>query len=821
MNRREFTRNSVLSVAGLAASKSLFSRISQINPEIEEIYLIHFTHCDYGFTDHPITNIEQHVEFLKQAMQFCDETAGYPKESRFHWTVEGIWTLENFWKEASMLEKQRFDKLVANGRMEVTAMPANMTMLPSPYEWENELKRLKFFYDTYQPKVVMQNDVNGIPWGMIPSFLEHGFEYVWMGVNEYGSKAPQKVPSLWWWEGPDSGKIKTWLAYHYGSGFDFFHKEWWRRGPVPEAHNIWFNPPSGNETFDNSPVEIDKAGRFTNRKLDALRKGNYPYSKLAISLTNMWRCDNDPPCRQISEFVESWNRLEKKPRLIFSTPSEFFKSMETVSVGKMNTIRGDWSDWWADGLASMPQQIAVLQDAKRRNPEIIESARILNVDTGDMKGKVEQMNHQLAFSMEHTFDAYNSVAYPYNELCMGNQHHRYGIIYEAQERSKNLKAAIIRNYRDFSPFSRTRFIEVMNPGKIARSGWASISGNALRFDVNAAKDLLTGEIFPFEAIKGYDWSEPFEGKNTVLEFPSNVWGEVVAEYRFFLKNLQPGEKRRFELLKTDLKRTGELSELKITQGSLKNPVGNLLIRANDYSIFDDNSNWFPGQIIIEKTSGFKSRSNIENRKRDLLNFTYSTPELVKSELFEGQYSTRKVLTFKTGIAKAIVQEFELPGGLSRLNITTTIWLNEQTDPVAVYMAFPFVRQQELPRYLSYGYPTRVGKDQMPGSCGEYTVVQQGIWFEAEQFNLVLNTPDNPLASFEKLSTRRMQEVFTPANSHVFSMLCNNYWVTNFPILRPAKLVLRHSVEIREAKTNQVFESTNELWAYPVKEHRNG
>ena len=637
-----------------------------------------------------------------------------------------------------------------------------------------------------------------------------------MGVNEYGSKAPQTVPSLWWWEGPGSKKIKTWLAYHYGSGFDFFHKEWWRRGPVPAAHDVWYNPPSGVETFDNSPEGIEKAGIFTNRKLDSLKKDNYPFRSLAISLTNMWRCDNDPPARQISEFVQSWNSLGKKPELVFSTPSQFFKSLEAEATAEIKTMCGDWSDWWADGLASMPAQIAVVQDSKRLNEDLEKAAEILNTDFPALNKKLEQLSHQLVYAQEHTFDAYNSVAYPYNDLCMANQHHRYGIMYEVQERSKNLKAEIIRNSKVYRPFSETRFIEVLNPGETIRSGWISISGNALRIDVNAARDIKTGEIYPFEEKRGYDWSEPFESANPVLEFPDNVWGEVVTEYCIFLKNIQPGERRWFELIKTSESAKREPSLLTFSDENTQKPLGNLIIKSTGEKLFDESGQSYPGQLIIEKTNGFKSRFNIENRKHEFLDFLYSSPELVKTETLDGNYSTRKIFTFKTDIAKAIVQEFELPCGLARLDIKTTIWLNEQINPIAMYMAFPFSKQKDVPRYLSYGHPTRAGYDQMPGSCGEYAVIQQGVWWENNQHNLILHTPCNPLMVFDKLATRSLKPVFVPESSQVFSMIFNNYWVTNFPILRPAKLVLRHSIEITDTHVPAIPGAGYDLWAYPVK-----
>jgi hypothetical protein len=817
MNRRDFTKLSTFSAAGIMLNQNMLGSIHAANPGIEEIRLIHFTHCDYGYTDHPVTNIEQHVAFLKQALLYCEETYDYPESSRFHWTVEGVWTLENFWKQASFKEKQLFDKLFANGQVEVTGMPGNLSMLVKSFEWERELKRLKFFYETYRPEVVMMNDVNGVPWGMIPHFLDHGFKYLWMGLNQYGTKAPQPVPSMWNWEGPDSRKMLAWLGFAYPSGYDFFHKGWWRRGPVPAAHDIWFNPPSEEDIFSRSAESLNTAKTITRDRIEGLHKSNYPFSTLAISTTNMWRCDNDPPVRQLSDFVREWNDRGLLPRLVFSTPSTFYKNIKQNYSEKIKTLRGDWSDFWADGLAAMPSQIATLQEARRRNEDLEAGVNLLKVDISPLQEKLEHINHQLVFASEHTFDAYNSVAYPYNELCMGNECHRYGVIYEAQENTRMVKTGIMRSSPDYMPFSQTRFIEVCNPGNFVRNGWVSILGNALRLDVNAARDILSGEIYPFEEVRGYDWSEPVEQKNLPLEFPDNVWGTVVQSYRFYLQGIKPAEKRRFELVKDSSSRTKKKPYFRLSGSGGKNPFGQLELEGSDLSFFDQTSHYHPAQLIIEQSTGFKNRYNIEARKSESLAFNYSSPDLVKEEVSQGIYSCKKTLTYNSKLAKAIVQELEIVDGLPRLDITTTIWLNEQIDPVAIYMAFPFKQQNDLPKYMSFGYPTRAGKDQLPGSCGEYTVVQDGLWWEGNSHNLVLHTPDNPLVAFETLNTRNMKQVFEPKNSHLFSMICNNYWVTNLPVLRPTKLILRHVIELQESGNPVSFDAAREFWAYPVKE----
>lgn len=197
-------------------------------------------------------------------------------------------------------------------------------------------------------------------------------------------------------------------------------------------------------------------------------------------------------------------------------------------------------------------------------------------------------------------------------------------------------------------------------------------------------------------------------------------------------------------------------------------------------------------------------------------FIRTLPEIVGVDDQETHYATIKTITYKTEIAKSIVQEFALIKNTNRLEITTTLWLNEITDPMAMYMAFPFAGVQAAPRYYSNGYATQVGADQLPHSCGEYAVVQDGVWYSGDGYNLVLHTPDNPLMGFEDIYTRRFKEVFTPKVPTAFSMLFNNYWITNFPVIKPVKVVFRHTIEYRDKSQAVDFNNGNELWAYPVK-----
>ena len=63
--------------------------------------------------------------------------------------------------------------------------------------------------------------------------------------------------------------------------------------------------------------------------------------------------------------------------------------------------------------------------------------------------------------------------------------------------------------------------------------------------------------------------------------------------------------------------------------------------------------------------------------------------------------------------------------------------------------------------------------------------------------------------------RRLIAPYAPGNSHYYVNVANNYWHTNFSIVKAGKLVLHHWIEPVDAKQASLAMLSDELWAYPI------
>lgn len=68
--------------------------------------------------------------------------------------------------------------------------------------------------------------------------------------------------------------------------------------------------------------------------------------------------------------------------------------------------------------------------------------------------------------------------------------------------------------------------------------------------------------------------------------------------------------------------------------------------------------------------------------------------------------------------------------------------------------------------------------------------------------------------FDSIVRTKKRTVFKPETAHFFSILCDNYWTTNFAVLEPSKLVFRHIIECGAAGENIMPLENNEMWGYP-------
>ena len=184
-------------------------------------------------------------------------------------------------------------KRIAEGRIEVTGMYANMAEIADENVMYDFLQPLKEFNKLNIPvKTAMQNDVNGIAWCMPDYFKNTGVKYLIMGINETRSILPFDKPTCFWWESPSGARLLAFRADHYMTG-NFFGIE---SNAIKPENLLWHL------------ADLDNRG--------------YPFDRIGIQFSGYFT-DNAPPSTAACELVKQWNEKYEYPKLRLAVASEF------------------------------------------------------------------------------------------------------------------------------------------------------------------------------------------------------------------------------------------------------------------------------------------------------------------------------------------------------------------------------------------------------------------------------------------------------------------------------------------------------------------
>jgi hypothetical protein len=231
-----------------------------------------------------------------------------------------------------------------------------------------------------------------------------------------------------------------------------------------------------------------------------------------------------------------------------------------------------------------------------------------------------------------------------------------------------------------------------------------------------------------------------------------------------------------------------------------------------------------GTLIVETYDAFGARDQLLSHNAAYVAEPAQrrSPTLIRSEKVPSAYGDRYVSAFEHPHFHRIEQTWDWFADRPRLELTTTLWLREHTGPQALYLAFPLRLPGAMAWYNAAGQPTRVGIDQVPGSCAEFHVVHDGVRFVGPQgLQAVLATPDTPLGCFDSIALRTGRTAFVPQTARFFSLVHANYWLTNAPVTKAVKLVLRHMLTWGGpgSPLADPRDCCGELWAMPCRPER--
>ena len=206
---------------------------------IDTLYLIHHSHTDIGYThDQPIV-FDLHERFISEALLLAERYAGSDSDGAFRWTVENTYVLHRWLQHASTREIERFQAMERAGRIEVTAMFANLTPLLDTDELIESLQLAGHLRRDYGFTITsaMNCDVNGENWPLVDLLLDAGVEGFTMAINTHFGGAPLARPDAFRWQGPSGRSILAYSGWPYDQGWrygigrshDEFEQVWWPR----------------------------------------------------------------------------------------------------------------------------------------------------------------------------------------------------------------------------------------------------------------------------------------------------------------------------------------------------------------------------------------------------------------------------------------------------------------------------------------------------------------------------------------------------------------------------------------------------------------
>jgi len=290
-----------------------------------KLNFVQHSHTDIGYTRPQTEILAEHIRYIDYALDYCDLTDNYPEESKFRWTCESAWAVEEYLLTRPKTQIDRLKKRVKEGRIELTGMLYNFNEMPDETTLAASLKPIKEFKkNNLDVEVAMQNDVNGIGWCFADYFKSIGVKYLDMGTHGHRALICFDYPTLFRWQSPSGNEIIAYRAEHYNIG----------------------NYLLGVDKDDYESFEIK-----TLEYLADLESKGYPYDIAQVQFSG-YSTDNSPPSTQACENIRKFNEKFEYPKLRIAICKDFFEEAETKYKNLFPVIKGAWPDWWTDGFAA-------------------------------------------------------------------------------------------------------------------------------------------------------------------------------------------------------------------------------------------------------------------------------------------------------------------------------------------------------------------------------------------------------------------------------------------------------------------------------------
>lgn len=768
-----------------------------------KLYVIHHSHTDIGYTDRQEKIERYHVDFIQQAIDILNQihNGERPEWLGFKWTCENVWQVEKFWQHSDNKAKEDFKKYVKSGEIDISGTYLNMTELIDAHVLKEKMQAATRFCEEIGKKVdsAMTADINGYAWGYSDILLEHGIENLISAIHTHHGLFPLGKKQLpFYWETPSGGKILVWNSDHYHLGNEL------QIAPNPIHSYTIQDEFSGAIHAD--PFEV--AEKRIHRYVEGLKREGYPFDYVPIFVSGVVT-DNAPPNAKIMDFISKWNDQHGETiEIEMSSVDEFFQVLRQDDQD-IPVYRGDWNDWWADGVGSTPQAVKHFRDAQRKYSLS---------DKLDPEGKygdselVKQARDNIMLFAEHTWGYSSSVSDPYATLVSDLELRKSAYAINANEQiSRNLDNILQRKGEVSIRPDQEKVYQVINPQQ------------------TKVKDTVTIRVEYWDTIEGEIYSQA-DNLDELIEVIDESTGEALLFQTHLSARareievqvaLDPSEEKLIRVKNKqapplrmvknhayigadgveDIVLVNDDRAIKVSNHLIETPFFKIhfdeqtgikrIIDQNDSrDLLKDNRTYDPFVGIYERTEIKQSPTDERRRmgrNRKSISTNRFTSQLTNLEIkSKGQLYSIVEMTYQLEGTKHYAVELKVFHHLPKLSIKVKLHKDSFWEPENLYLALPFTTGEAEELFVEKtGCIIRPGIDQLPYTNKEFYLLQNGLAYVGQTKGLAIALKDTPLITMGDLKHHPIELCKENDTEHngapLYSWLMNNFWETNFKV----------------------------------------
>ncbi len=222
----------------------------------------------------------------------------------------------------------------------------------------------------------------------------------------------------------------------------------------------------------------------------------------------------------------------------------------------------------------------------------------------------------------------------------------------------------------------------------------------------------------------------------------------------------------------------------------------------------DYHGWRPGQYIYEEVDSPEGRLAIANYR--LLPIPTSSSATRDTPWRRSGATKVAVGTPSINEGRAAISlDIEAPGvrsarvtyaldaGTKALNVDWRLDKIHNTDPEAVFVAFPFRLDGKDFTIDLNGIPAKPNRDQLDGAAKDWYPLQRWVDVSDSKRGVTLVPLDAPLVHLGGITTGKWSRMLEPEGPTIMSWALNNHWLVNFKSSQGGKIPLRYRLTTHE------------------------